>query len=424
MRTIASCIGAALLAALVLRITSAASSDDAPAWSRAERLGGNATVYSYGESPFNQAMPGLSLPERRAFARGAEEFHSVWMPTEAGTTPAGVGRFGLGPDYNATSCAACHFRDGRGLTQPGPLQTSPLTFRDPSTGSLLHHFVNGKARVPPIATDLEVSKATLPDGTVHELRQHRALFSGAPRHLDARSAPAVFGLGLLEAVDDNDLREAAERQTFRSEGIRGVTRQVAAEGASVLGRFGLKSDHATLDSQLRSALHDEMGVTTDGGSPEISPEALGSLLQYLRLLGVPARRDVGSPALVAGARLFQAIGCAMCHTPSLRTGDRSPFPELRRQTIYPFTDLLLHDMGEGLAEGSGVLRRMWRTAPLWGIGTQELVSPQAGYLHDGRARDLIEAVLWHGGDAQRVRDRFVNLSRADRERLIQFLRSL
>jgi CxxC motif-containing protein (DUF1111 family) len=213
-----------------------------------------------------------------------------------------------------------------------------------------------------------------------------------------------------------------------------------------LGRFGWKANQAGLRQQNAGAFHGDLGITSSlhpsedcptsqvdcemaqsGGSPELDDALLDAITTYSRLLAVPARRDVDDPEVLLGRELFHAIGCADCHVPRLETGALAGFPELSQQLIWPYTDLLVHDMGEGLADGRPDYQadgREWRTPPLWGIGLFEIVNDHTFYLHDGRARNLAEAVLWHGGEAQAARDGFVDLDAEDRAALLRFLASL
>jgi CxxC motif-containing protein (DUF1111 family) len=279
-----------------------------------------------------------------------------------------------------------------------------------------------------------------------------------------RAAQPMIGTGLLEAVPEADIL-ARVRTTPDVDGVRGVANFAydPETGAVRLGRFGWKAAKATLRHQAAEALLLDMGVTSPvypnracvngpaacaaGGTQTGIAEAdLQKIAHYLALVAVPAQRSLSSgfpkgvapldehrvdPVQVgAGAKLFQGMRCTACHTAEMKTGSGHLFAELRSQTIHPYSDLLLHDMGDGLAdkfaEGQAT-GAMWRTAPLWGIGYTDKVMGNAarvGYLHDGRARTLPEAILWHGGEATQARVRFENLSKADRDALLAFLKSL
>jgi CxxC motif-containing protein (DUF1111 family) len=212
-----------------------------------------------------------------------------------------------------------------------------------------------------------------------------------------------------------------------------------------VGRFGLKANQPNLAQQTAGALIGDMGITSilfpkqnctpaekecgnapDSGSLEISTPDFATLVAYVEAIAPPARRALSREGRT-GESLFEKIGCAACHVPSLTTGDNAQFPQAAHKTIHPYTDLLLHDMGEDLADGRPDFEasgRDWRTAPLWGIGLVGVVAERPSYLHDGRARSLTEAILWHGGEAERARNAFSALSAADREAVIEFLNSL
>jgi CxxC motif-containing protein (DUF1111 family) len=261
-----------------------------------------------------------------------------------------------------------------------------------------------------------------------------------------RLAPPVFGLGLLEAVSEQTIVDLAARAPIA--GIRGHVNRVWDEsrGATVLGRFGLKANHGSVREQVAAAFINDIGLSTPvypdqncpaiqkgckelmvAGRPEITALRLAGTELYIRALSVPARRQLDDPQVARGERLFAAAHCAVCHVPELHTGAFPELPQLGQQTIHPYTDLLVHDMGEGLADrrpdflASGC---EWRTPPLWGIGLSQTVNGAGAFLHDGRARDFVEAILWHGGEAETARETFKAFSREDRKALIAFLQSL
>jgi CxxC motif-containing protein (DUF1111 family) len=216
----------------------------------------------------------------------------------------------------------------------------------------------------------------------------------------------------------------------------------------MLGRFGHKAGQPSVREQAASAFSGDLGISTTlhpdgwgecseaqadcraaphGGAPEADDMVLDLVTFYGRNLAVPARRDAGDPQVLEGKRVFYEAGCAACHRPKFVTDRLADRPEQSFQLIWPYTDLLLHDLGEGLADGRPEARASgteWRTAPLWGIGLTETVTGQASFLHDGRARTLLEAVLWHGGEAQASRDSVAQLPKAERDALIRFLESL
>jgi CxxC motif-containing protein (DUF1111 family) len=248
-----------------------------------------------------------------------------------------------------------------------------------------------------------------------------------------RLPPPVFGLGLLEAVEVPTLRALEDAHDRNGDGISGRLNEVwdVQAGALAPGRFGLKANSPNLLQQSAEAYFNDMGITSPlfrepDGTHELSQETLEAAVFYSQSLAVPARTTVDDAEVQHGEELFRSAGCGHCHRETLETGDH-PVPELSRQRIHPYTDLLLHDLGPGLADGrpDGVADgQEWRTAPLWGLGLTQTVLPYASYLHDGRARTLEEAILWHGGEAERSRERFRTLSAEERAALVKFLSSL
>jgi CxxC motif-containing protein (DUF1111 family) len=305
----------------------------------------------------------------------------------------------------------------------------------------------------------------LGDGTSVELRKARLAFDGpVPQLYSLRAAQPLLGAGLLEAVPEADIL-ARVRSVADEDGVKGLANYVfdAESGSVRLGRFGWKASKFSLRHQAATALLQDMSVTNPvyptrdclagpancsaaKAEKGLSEADLQSVSRYLQLLAVPAQRSLASgfpkgvspladldvdPAKVAaGAKVFQAMRCTSCHVNEMKTGTGHPLAELRSQTIRPYTDLLLHDMGPGLADNyveGQATGSLWRTSPLWGIGYTDRVMGSAGkvgYLHDGRARTLTEAVMWHGGEADKARQRFAALSATDRAALLAFLGSL
>jgi CxxC motif-containing protein (DUF1111 family) len=265
----------------------------------------------------------------------------------------------------------------------------------------------------------------------------------------ARVASPVIGLGLLEAVPEESLRALADADDEDGDGISGRVNIVwdAANNMEAVGRFGWKANAPSLRHQNAAAAIGDMGITspvfnTDLCEPaqescravaeEVAdpPELLGSffdpLVRYTQLVGVPRQRDADKAEVQRGAARFRGLGCASCHMPTLITGP-SDLVEVADQVIHPYSDLLLHDMGHGLADNRPDFQasgREWRTPPLWGIGLTEAVGGFQLYLHDGRARSLEEAILWHDGEAARAQQAFINLPAAERADLLAFLGSL
>jgi CxxC motif-containing protein (DUF1111 family) len=294
---------------------------------------------------------------------------------------------------------------------------------------------------------------TLPDGEQVHLRSPVVALSdlaygplGEDAMVGLRLAPPLIGLGLLEAIPEDMIAQLAARASVA--GIRGRINRVWDEsrGRTVSGRFGLKANHGSVREQVAAAFLNDIGLSTPvypdqncppiqkgckelmvAGKPEITALRLAATELYVRALSVPMRRDAEDAQVRRGEQLFAQAHCAVCHVPELKTGDFAPLAQLAGQTIHPYTDLLLHDMGEGLADGRPDFLASgseWRTPPLWGIGLSQKVNGAGSFLHDGRARNFVEAILWHGGEAEASRAAFGELVRKDREAVVAFLQSL
>ena len=432
-----------------------------------ERLGGDTTVRSTNRNSFGLAAVNLTRLERRTFEVGDSFFSQNWVSAPASTEA----RDGLGPTFNAQSCSSCHTRDGRGmpperdgdgergllfrLSVPGSDAATGAPLGEPNYGgqlqdrAILSVPAEGQFRIV-----YDVIHGEYGDGEPYRLLAPRYSFTGlafGPMHpetmVSPRIAPAVFGAGLLEAISEADIRAQADPDDADGDGISGRPNMVwdARRAAVVLGRFGWKANVPTLEQQIAGAFLGDIGITSPvfpdencparqracrsaphGGTPEIAAERLGKVVFYNQTLGVPAMRDVGDPQVRRGAELFLKAGCASCHTPRYTTGDH-PVAALSGQTILPYTDLLLHNMGAGLADGRPDFLaggREWRTPPLWGIGLVDNVNGHTRFLHDGRARSIAEAILWHDGEGLAAREAFRNMSRAEREAVLRFLESL
>lgn len=444
--------------------------------------GGDATVEVFGSGAFAQPVPGLDNEQRRAFAVGNNFFNDNWVTAPASTE----GRDGLGPLFNAQSCSTCHFRDGR--AQPPAADDDPergLLIRlsvlddaghpqpDRDLGDQLQdRSIRGVPVEGSVTITILDQPGAYPDGTAYALAAPRYEVLGPDGRpvegllLSPRIAPPVFGVGLLEGVPADDVIAGADPDDQNGDGISGQAHLVpdpdalAGSDERVLGRFGWKAAVPTVELQNAGAFAGDIGITSSrrpdqvctrlqaeclsapaGGDPELDDQKLDRITFYTRTLAVPARRDVGRRDTRAGQEAFDALGCASCHVAELRTGP-SDIAALDRQVIRPYTDLLLHDMGTELADGRPQLGpgqspvdaaedddidrsgREWRTPPLWGIGLVRTVNGHTRFLHDGRARSLEEAILWHGGEAEAARDRFVELKAETRAQLLAFLESL
>lgn len=414
------------------------------------------------------SLPAANLPgERRAdFFVGNSFFNQNWVAAPAST----AARDGLGPLFNTRSCSSCHFKDGRGSPPEAnqPFHTMLMRVSVPGAGihgapmpdpvygdQIQNQALPGIPAEADVFVDYTAVEGRFADGEAYALRKPvyriEKLGYGA-LHKDAlmspRVAPVVFGLGLLEAVPELTLRALEDPADGNGDGISGRLNLVWNEEmkAMSIGRFGWKAEQPSVPQQIANAFLGDMGLTSsmcpqvsfsdaqaacrnvpDGGSPEVSDKIFHSVTFYCRTLAVPAARNQDEPKVQQGRRLFEQFKCAACHVPEMTTGAFAAVPELAQQKIRPFTDLLLHDMGAGLADDRPAFAASgceWRTPPLWGIGLVPKVNGHTTLLHDGRARNLTEAVLWHGGEAEASREAFRNAPKADREALIQFLESL
>jgi CxxC motif-containing protein (DUF1111 family) len=420
--------------------------------------GGATTVFDESEEAFEQPAANIQGENIERHELGDEAFGLEHVD---GTGPNG----GLGPIFDNVSCEACHPGDGRGRPPVGAEPFSSMLFRS----SIAGRGTNGGPKdVPGFGGQLQMrslpryepeiaarisyveSRGTFADGTPFRLRAPtyhlRGVYAPLPPGVlfSPRVAPVVFGLGLLEAIPEWLVAARADPHDRNRDGISGRPNYVydAIKRRQALGRFGWKANAPNLVQQSAGAYNGDMGVTSrlfaaepcEGQHPgcarhaaEIDARTIADVALYAQTLGVPARRDLDDPRNQRGEYIFHAAGCASCHVATLRTGVLRGVPEVSNQVIHPYTDLLVHDMGPGLADNRPDFQasgREWRTPPLWGIGLVKTVNGHTNFLHDGRARSLMEAVLWHGGEAQRARDRVTRLRREDRDALIAFLGSL
>ncbi len=428
--------------------------------------GGDTTIFD--ESPGAFAFPArnLSSEHRDTFFLGNTTFNRNWVQAPASVTSSD----GLGPLFNATSCSACHFKDGRGAPPASPGEPMlGLLVRlgvpgegehgapdpDPAYGGQFNHqSIGGVAPEGSASVTYEEVPGTYEDGEPYSLRHPTYTFAdlaygpmAGDLLISPRVAPVMIGLGLLEAIPESDLLALADEDDADGDGISGRPNRVwdPDAGAEVIGRIGWKANQPHMRAQVTGAFLGDMGITTslhpdqdctpaetecaaapDGGDPELPDEKVDRVVLYSRTLAVPARRGFEDPDVQRGGLLFETAGCAACHAVSFRTGDFE-IEELADQDIFPYTDLLLHDMGEGLADGRPdflATRTEWRTPPLWGLGLVQVVNHHDTLLHDGRARGPAEAILWHGGEAEASREAFREMSQGDREALLAFLGSL
>lgn len=423
---------------------------------------------------FSLPAANLSLSRRDNFFVGDSFFRGAWVTAPAST----AARDGLGPLFNTNSCQSCHIKDGRGHPPESDEQMTSMLIRasvpDPAgttekdrlqSGGITPHPVFGGqiqnrsivGAKPEAVVSLEWSEieGAYEDGSRYTLRRPKVVISqsyygeiGGRILLSPRVAQPMIGVGLLDTIPTEAIVSLADPDDKDGDGISGRLNMVwdVESETAVPGRFGWKAEQPTVRQQVASAFLGDIGITSSvfpdfelseaqkelaglphGGDPEVSDDILDFVVFYSKTLSVPAQRAHDNPAVLRGKELFEAAKCSVCHVETFVTGEDPNFPELSGQEVHPYTDLLLHDMGEGLADNRPVYSatgREWRTAPLWGIGLSRHVSQEPNYLHDGRARTIEEAILWHGGEGKVSRDAFLAMSAEERRMLMSFLRSL
>lgn len=429
--------------------------------------GGDTTnTLLFGSSALMRSADNISFDHGLMFATGNSYFNQPWVQAPSNTET----RDGLGPTFNARSCSACHFRDGRGrppldgdeeflsmlirLSVPGAPGAAAVP--DPNYGGQLQPFAiadvpaEGRPRLR-----YEEIAGTYSDGEPYTLLDpHYSIEDlsygelAADIMLSARVAPGMVGLGLLQAIPEERLVELSDPDDDDGDGISGRMNWVAEVGNSELvpGRFGWKAEQPSVRQQAAGAFRGDMGITSDefnddscpavqvecnearnGGEPEINAHLMDRIEVYAMLVAVPARQDWKSSEVLRGKGLFRDAGCDSCHTPHHTSGELAGFTELSNQEIWPYTDLLLHDMGEALSDKRPVFAAEgaeWRTPPLWALRFYPVVNRHDRLLHDGRARGVAEAILWHGGEAEASQQAFVNMSKSERDALVGFVESL
>lgn len=414
--------------------------------------GGDTSVNNRTSFAFEVPAANLTPDNLERHLDGDIEFGNVFVTEPAPVNP------GLGPLFNNVSCVSCHIKNGRGLPEFGNTGLRSLSLvrvSDPNGtptvpggnppveglgNQIQDHAIFGVDPEALVTLDWEEVPGTYPDGTDFSLRRPLLtiiLANGEPLDenilTSVRMPPPVFGLGLLEAIPEETLLSMTDPDDADGDGISGRANMVwdRVSASTKIGRFGLKANNPTLRQQTANAYSGDMGVS----SPDLPDEDLGSDITqeqldlatfYVQSLAVPNRLETDDPDVRKGEQFFYGIGCNNCHVATLETG-QTDIEEVSNQKIQAFTDLLLHDMGEGLADNRPDFLangREWRTAPLWGIGLTQRVLGVQNFLHDGRARTLEEAILWHGGEAETVKNDFINLSQKEREQLIDFLNTL
>ena len=465
-------VGTALLCAVLVSGCSESTTPAAP--EPGEALSGGATTeFVTGRNAYSLPSANISMTGQLDFKVGNSFFRNPWVSSPATTTA----RDGLGPLMNTNACQSCHIKDGRGhapevgdphavsllirLSRPAENDKDRQLIKeqgglpDPVYGGQLQDFaIQGHKPEARIQVKYTTQIVKLNGGEQVELRKPAFTLDNpayGPFHskleMSPRVATPMIGLGLLEAIAAKDIEANADPEDKNNDGISGKANRVKNHETNQheLGRFGWKAGQPTLKQQNAAAFAGDIGITSthfrddctdaqpsckkapNGGELEVSEEILDFVTFYSQHLAVPGRRDVADPEVLKGKQLFINSQCSSCHTPKFRTVAKAATPELSGQDIWPWSDMLLHDMGEELADNRPEFLangQEWRTPPLWGIGLAQEVSPEATFLHDGRARTILEAVLWHGGEAQSARDKVVAMSPADRKALLRFLGSL
>ena len=450
-----------------------------------EKTGGETTVFATGRNAFS--FPAANLPddERTRFVIGNSFFRRNWVEAPASTKA----RDGLGPHFIARSCGGCHVQDGRG--EPPEIFNRLGEIKDPTVALLIRLSIPGKGAhgapqheptygdqfnnaaitgVKPegrVTLRYDTVAGQFADGTPYQLLKPAYGFADlgyGPMHRDVmvspRIAPQIIGVGLLEAIAEADILANAADQAAAPGPIKGVPNTVwdAPSARMMLGRFGWKANVASIAHQTGGAFQGDMGITShhfaqetctpwqkdclaapSGKSAgaqgqqgvEIDDKTFNDVVFYQATLAPPARRNINDAEVLRGQALFAQAQCAACHRPGYVTKE-GPFPQLTSkalngQRIAPYTDLLLHDMGERLADHRpdfGANGRQWKTPALWGTGLIKDVNGHTRLLHDGRARGVLEAVLWHGGEAEEAKDKVLQMKKTDRDALVKFVESL
>jgi CxxC motif-containing protein (DUF1111 family) len=423
-------------------------------------LGGKTSVDGSFVQIFQQPAFNLNAAELELHRESDRAFGDIFV-----TAPS-INNSGLGPVFNQASCESCHVSNGR---SPFPQSENDLR------GLVLRISINGVGqhgeplKIPNFGGQLQtkstfstVSEGKLTwkevedvkeylDGEKYSLRKFDFKVVNAYLNfpndalISPRIAPPMIGLGLLEAIRESDIVALADPNDSNNDGISGKINRVwdYQKKEQTLGRFGWKASEPNLIQQTAAAYNNDMGITnpifreesskgqsqSDGlkDEPEIDEKTLKAATFYPQSLAVPKRRNWDNANVQQGKILFTKLQCASCHNPKFVTGNHFDYTFLSNQTIFPYTDMLLHDMGDGLAdnrtdfEASG---KEWRTPPLWGIGLTKTVGGHTNFLHDGRARNLEEAILWHDGEAQKSKNKFKELTKSERNQLVQFIESL
>jgi CxxC motif-containing protein (DUF1111 family) len=428
-----------------------------------ELSAGIRTINDQSSLAFSYQLSGLNPQEKLDFFVGNSFFNQNWVEAPSSTTA----RDGLGPFFNARSCAGCHFRDGRGE----PFANKGLLFRlsiiaagnsnnapTPDAnygGQLSDNAIQGVAKEGSFNVIYNEQAGQFSDGETFSLRIPSYSFSGlnygamnAGILFSPRIGQQMIGLGLIEALTEQSILNHEDASDINNDGISGKANYVydTVSKSQKLGKFGWKANVSNLYHQTAGAYIGDLGITNwlfkvenctsiqndcqmavNGGTPEIDSTNLNHTVLYTRTLGVPIRRNYKDENVLLGKKMFEKIGCENCHTAKYTTGNNASVSALNNITIRPYSDFLLHDMGNELADNRPDFLangNEWRTQPLWGLGLIKTVNGHSFLLHDGRARNIKEAILWHGGEASVSKEKFKSLSKTERDNVIAFLNSL
>jgi len=424
-------------------------------------LGGGLSIFEQSSHGFANPAPNLDEEGLDRHLTGDADFEQTFVTAPAPVNP------GLGPLFNHTSCEGCHPKDGRGAPpeEGGKFDTMFLRISIPGTdpdncdgpkpvpGFGLQLFQKAVFGVQPqadVVVHYKEETQYFSDGEAYSLRTPS--YDVTPyipfpegTMFSPRVAPPVFGRGLMDAIPEATILALADEADVDGDGISGKPNYVCDPRTKkpVLGRMGLKANNADTFTQNAGAFRNDIGVTnhifpTDSSAnfpqadgraddPEIDERMLDDVTFYVQTLAVPAQRNIGKTSVKQGQLLFGLAGCGSCHIPTLRTGELEGVEAVSNQLIHPYTDMLLHDMGDGLADNRPDFKadgKEWRTPPLWGIGLTETVHNHTFFLHDGRARNMMEAIMWHDGEAEKSKDYVNQLTHEQREQLVDFLNSL
>jgi CxxC motif-containing protein (DUF1111 family) len=433
-------------------------------------------------SDYSKPIKGIDVEDKLDFKIGEGVFQKFWVPSPSSTTASD----GLGPLHNTRSCNSCHLNNGRGHAPEADVngasipsflirigqsykQPSPVAdFMYPNLGDKFYgkqlqgHSAQNVLPEGDYYLSYETRSEALADGTRVELRKphlHWSTLNYGPFEKNTGFtmlvSPALVGMGLLDNIPNDTIIENSDPDDKNNDGISGRVSWVPSNGGKekIIGRFGYKASAPSVTAQNQAAFNTDLGLSTplnpaaSGDCTELQKECIKSpngnskhldnlevdkqqtrlVDLFVSLSSPPSMRNLSESTFLEGKEIFDNGGCASCHIPKMETGKNSSFTALNNRTFYPFTDMLLHDMGPELASGFPIFSAMpneWRTAPLWGIGLSEKVSGRAGFLHDGRARTIEEAILWHGGEAKTSQQFYKQLNKEYRKKLIYFLESL